>query len=794
MFLKNLITFLFALFSCFIFSQNKINGKILCKEKIDYSDIHIHIGKKITKADFEGNYSVDKLANGTTQISIWLVGYQSIDTIIELKKSVQIDFKLKQKITKLQEIVIQQKGNHFITTAPEQTLKLNTIEKYSNQSLGDALKEVTGISTLKTGSTVVKPIINGLYGSRVTILNNNVKLEDQQWGTEHAPNFDINAANKITVIKGASGLQYGGDAIGGLVIIEPLSVKTDTLFGKTIMNYDSNGKGGGISSSIHKGNNLGWSWNALAGLKYLGDKQAPNYVLTNTGNREANFSGDLKYTAHKYTTTIFYSFYKSMIGILSASHTGNVNDLFESITNKIPSIVKDFEYTIQNPKQEVAHHIGKFNFDYSFNELESILFQYAFQYNKRLEFDVRRGDFNNRPALDLDLRTHSLNLDYKKNNHDLVLKSGLSTNIQNNYANPATGVRPLIPNYDKIDFGVYGIGTYKFSNDFSIDSGLRYDFSKIDAIKFYQKSRWEERAYSTTFPNIIIGDFGTQWLTKPNFTFHNLAATTGFYHQINTHWNWSGNLSYASRNPNPSEFFSDGLHHATGVIELGDLNLKKEQASKLSFTIQKKSKTFSLVINPYINHIQDYIYLKPNGFETTIRGAFPVWEYEQTNAQLIGLDFHTNWAITDKWQHTFSAAYVNGKEIDNKNALIDMPPLNLNNKISFSKKEWNQLIVELKSETVLRQNQYPDNNFYTNIIKDNELVSVLVDISTPPPAYQLFHFYAEMKLPIFNKASTSLAFGVQNIFNVSYRDYLNRQRFFADETGRNIHFQIKFNY
>jgi iron complex outermembrane receptor protein len=88
-----------------------------------------------------------------------------------------------------------------------------------------------------------------------------VRLEDQEWGTEHAPNFDVNAG-KITVIKGASGLQYGGDAVGGLVVIEPISVK-DTLFGKTILNLASNGRGGSVSSSLHKGNDKGWSWNAL---------------------------------------------------------------------------------------------------------------------------------------------------------------------------------------------------------------------------------------------------------------------------------------------------------------------------------------------------------------------------------------------------------------------------------------------------------------------------------------------------------------------------------------------------
>jgi iron complex outermembrane receptor protein len=90
------------------------------------------------------------------------------------------------------------------------------------------LTEIAGVSSLKTGSSVVKPVINGLFGSRVPVINNNVRLEDQEWGTEHAPNFDVNAAGKITVIKGASGLQFGGDA-GGLIIIEPVSVKRHSL-------------------------------------------------------------------------------------------------------------------------------------------------------------------------------------------------------------------------------------------------------------------------------------------------------------------------------------------------------------------------------------------------------------------------------------------------------------------------------------------------------------------------------------------------------------------------------------
>lgn len=777
-----------------LYSQNTITGKITTQEPISFSGIHIHIGQKTCGSDASGNYSCHDLPSGSTKIFISHLGYESIDTIIDLKSNLKIDFKLKLNTTNLHEVVVQQKSNSSNKSVLEQQIKLETIEKYSNQSLGDVLKEVAGVSTLKTGNTVVKPIINGLYGSRVPIINNNVKLEDQQWGTEHAPNFDMNAASKITVIKGASGLQYGGDAIGGLVIIEPVGVKKDTLFGKTILNLDSNGKGGSVSSSIHKGNDLGWSWNALATFKYMGDRQAPDYFLSNTGNREANFSGDLKYAAKKYNSSVFYSYYKSLIGILSASHTGNVNDLYNSINNKVPSIINDFTYGIKNPKQDVAHQIAKFNFNYYFNESAFVSVQYAFQFNKRLEYDLRRGDYKDVPALDLDLKTNSLNIDYKKTGHDWYLKTGINGSLQNNYANPATGIRPLIPNYDKIDFGAYGIASYTFSDSFSLDGGLRYDFSRIDATKFYQKSRWDERGYNETFPEFIVADYGMQWLTKPRFTFHNISASAGLHKKLKKSWAIFTNLSFASRNPNPSEFFSDGLHHSTGVIELGDLNLDKEQSTKLSITIQKRCNQFSFEVNPYINQIQDYIFLKPVGFETTIRGAFPVWEYHQTNARLLGIDVQTHWDITNQWQHSFSLAYVNGKDSSNNSPLIDMPPLNLNNKIRFSKKEWNQLSLELKSEIILKQKQFPDNNFYTLVIEDKVFKSVLVDISTPPPAYHLLHFYSEMKFNTFKKMSTTIAFSIQNIFDVSYRDYLNRQRFFADEIGRSFQIQLKFNY
>ena len=103
----------------------------------------------------------------------------------------------------------------------------------------------------------------------------------------------------------------------------------------------------------------------------------------------------------------------------------------------------------------------------------------------------------------------------------------------------------------------------------------------------------------------------------------------GFHKAFEGDFDWYLNASLANRNPNPSEFFSDGLHHSTGVIELGDLALEKEQSLKIATTVQKKWSAFSIEVNPYLSTIENYMFLKPVGFETTIRGTFPVWEYQR---------------------------------------------------------------------------------------------------------------------------------------------------------------------
>ena len=775
------------------YSQNTLSGTVAAPKNQPLDGAHIHIDELHGISNPDGHYEIHGITPGKHRIVISYIGYKSLDTVVDISHNLVLDAVLQPQDMQLKQVVVD--GNTIVSKniTHEQKLKTETIEKYSNASLGDALKEIAGVSSLKTGSTIVKPVINGLHSSRVPVISNNVRMEDQEWGTEHAPNLDINSAGKISVIKGASALQYSGDAVSGLVLVEPVSVLKDTLFGKSIMSLDSNGRGGSLATSLHKGNEKGWAWNASGTFKYMGDREAPDYVLSNTGNREGNFSGDVKYLFDKSDISASYSFYNAKIGIAKATHIGNVADLVNAINSGQPDYIAPFTYNIDAPRQEVQHHLAKLNYNTALTENSSLSIQYAFQLNKREEYDIRRGDFKDTPALDLTLITHSAQANWKQEKEDTTLKAGISGSAQNNDASPDTGIRPLIPTYRKYDAGAYGIYTRRFTNSFSAEAGLRYDFSHMDADKFYQKTRWDNMGYNGEFDKFIVTDFGTQWLTNPTFTFHNISASLGAKKLISNKYSLLANASLAMRNPNPAELFSDGLHHSNGTIELGDLRLTKEQSYKFSATLVKGREQFTFEVTPYANFINNFIYLRPTEIEYTIRGAFPVYRYSQTNALLTGIDLNANWKITDNFKYTLNAAYVNGENVSDNVPLIDMPPLNIVNTIRYTKQDWHNLFLELRSEAVFKQNRYPDYNFYANVPQNGELVPVLVDVSTPPPGYQLLHFASGVQFPL-GKTVASVNFSINNILNTSYRDYLNRQRLYTDEIGRNFQLQLKLNY
>ena len=469
---------------------------------------------KYTISDAQGKFEIDNLCPGEIHVLISHISCETKEVFINLDKSIFQELYLEHHTEELKEVHIAT-GSALKTRKSQSTiLKSELIDTYSNQNLGDILKNIAGVSAINTGNTIVKPMINGLHSSRIILMTNGVRLQDQEWGIEHAPNIDINTAEKITVIKGANALEFGGDAIGGVIVVSPnrIIVK-DSLYGKSILTGQTNGQGFSFHSSLSKATKEGWYLNVKTTFKKYGDFESPAYVLSNTGLNSQAFSIQTGLKKFKSGFNVYHTYVKNDIGILKSSHIGNIEDLVNALNSEEPLIVAPFSYDINTPRQEVTHQLVKIDFYKRYQNSGKLKLQYDFQNNQRFEYDMRVGADKIKPSIDLNLNSHSLKTSFdfdSKSNQ--TYKVGIMAAYQNNFANPNTGVKRLIPDYHAYDFGLFTIGNFILNNETNLDLGMRYDFNYINAKKFYFKSRWDERNYNNEFNDLIIGDFSTQWL------------------------------------------------------------------------------------------------------------------------------------------------------------------------------------------------------------------------------------------------------------------------------------------
>jgi iron complex outermembrane receptor protein len=760
---------------------------------LSFATVYILESEQGVVADENGKYLLEDLCKGEYSIVVSHVSCEPDTLSIQVNRSQKRTLLLEHHAEALSEVTVVGENLEQQTTSDQvNTLGLSSIERYTGASLGDALRLIPGVSSLKTGNTVVKPVVQGLFGSRIITVNHGVRMQDMEWGDEHASTIDINTAGKITLVNGGSALRYGGDAVGGLIIVEPLVIPHDTLIGRTILHGATNGRGGSISSEITKSGKRGWFGKVQAALKRFGDFTAPDYQLTNTGFFEKGVSISAGHKGDKRSFDLYYSIFDTEIAILSASHIGSISDLVDAIESGDPQIIEDFSYTIGLPRQEVTHQLLRAQFNRKLG-IGQLHLQYDFQHNHRFEFDKRVGDDRNEPSIDLELATHTFsgNLSFNEAG-SLPLEAGVIYRYQNNFANPETGIKRLIPDYDKYEAGAFLSGKYHLTNRLLLDAGLRYDYSKIDALKFYRKSRWEEREYQQDFADIIIKEFPTQLLTNPKFDYHNLSYAVGLNYQLSDQTEIRFNYSFVQRAPNPSELFSDGLHHGAARIELGDLRIQQERGHKFGLSANGLQGIWSWSLSPYLNFMNNFVFLDPVGVEQTIRGAFPVWEYKKTDAHIFGADGQAMAQWSPQWSTNHNFRYVYGHNTGDDEPLNYIPAPQIENALTYEHRSWNKLQITLESQYTFEQNRYPDQNFLVYIPESDSFEEV--DISTPPDGYHLLNFRTNMQFKLFGNQYMDLGIQINNIFNTRYRDYLNRLRYFADELGRSFEATVKFNY
>ncbi|MDH4473616.1 MAG: TonB-dependent receptor [Fluviicola sp.] len=758
--MKYVLICAFVLVSMMNFAQNcgfSLTGTVRdehTKNPVPFAKLSIEALNRQALADSLGSFTFSNVCQG--QITLRCIphfGCEPIDITVDIPYNSELIIDVETHIIDLDESEVVA----YVFRRESQAgmkLSVNDLSKVKGNTLGEQLMRIPGMSTLSTGSSIVKPVINGMHSNRIVIVNNGIRQEGQQWGSEHAPEIDPNLAGNLEVIQGANGLQYGPDAIGGVILVSP-----DPLpYGKNHSGWlklaaNSNGRGG-MSSALVNGSFKRWSkwaYRIHGTGRINGTQSAPDYLIKNTASNDYSFSGAFGYKGTRLEADVFYSRYTSNLGIFTGSHIGNLTDLNAAFFAEQPKDSGYFTYSIEKPKQFIQHQLSKFNLIYHWNEKVKTAVIVGYQYNLRQEYDLHKAYNDSLAALDLpafELNLWTTSIDSKTTiQHSRKLKSvvGASYFKQDN----AYAGRFFIPNFQKWQGGLYYTGVYE-SENWQFDYGVRYDLSRLKVYKY------EENV-----------------LTSPSRDFGNLSSSIGASRVIGHHVIVRANAGTAWRPPSINELYSDGLHHGAAAIEVGDQLLKKELVYNVQAGMQYKSRFAKLDVSLFWNRFDGYINLQPQlPAQLTIVGAFPVFYYQQSDVRIAGLNGVFEIPIRPWISYTIQGNLLVADDLEAKKPVFGIPSNRLTNRIhvgtAFKKSAWSWF-AEVEGLNVFEQKRVSEN----------------ADYVAPPKGYFLLNGSIGLSKKTNGTQSLQLVFEVSNLLNTTYRDYMNRFRYFTDDLGRN---------
>jgi iron complex outermembrane recepter protein len=638
------------------------------------------------------------------------------------------------------------------------------LQQHAGLSIADVLERVGGAATLRTGNNINKPVINGMYGNRLQLFSQGVRIEGQQWGDEHAPEIDGHVSGTISVYQGANALVYAQDALGGVVLMQssPLHQIDKRIGGKWQTAGFLNGRGGSSSLQLEGKSQLikGLYWRGQGSLKRLGDYRTPAYFVPNSGVVENNFSLETGYFKERFTISLLYSQFNSSISVTPWSHIGNVTDLNEVLSGSIIRPEGAFSYQMQRPNQQIAHELFKLQTRYHFKKDRTVQLTLARQYNLRQEFDLHTpwtpsADGSIPPQVQFELLTYSGEALWLQ----IRDKSTTRIGFQANHMGNVTNGRFFIPNYIRQQAG--GFLNHKIQlNKWEVHGTLRYDVNLLTAY-----FRYNDAIVSKINSN---ADF---------------SGAVEVMYQQNSNLRWFAGLNRMWRAPGINELHSRGLHHGTASYEEGNEALGQEIMNQLTLGINYQQQKWGATVVPFISYITDYIYLQPSLIPVlSIQGAFPAFYYAQSNAWYNGLRYSISY---EKNKHGIELRHrgqlLHVKEAQSKEFIIGIPPSSFVTEIFYYPvpKKWQERNVFGSLNWSYTAQQW-------RIAPDREYMA-------PPPAFHLFSATVGARLPIA-QSEVNLSLGVENIFNTSYRNYMNRQRYYIHEPGRQLIIRLHYKF
>jgi len=756
-------------------AQVRISGQVLdaqSGDSVPFGVIEVHETGQQSQANAEGEFQLE-LKPGNYHLHIEVQGYQAKDYDLLARRDTMLTFRLEPTFLELQEVLVEESNSKIQqrkSSLSIEKVNINNGEGGVESSLAEVLKKSPGLNAYNTGVGIAKPMIRGFTGTRVAVYDQGIKQEGQQWGMDHGLEIDPFNAQSIEIIKGPGALQYGSDAISGVMKVLPEPFPDEGFSGSYTGMYKSNNNtlGNSLQAAYrHKNQYISGraSYQQYQDYRIPADEFVYNsFVLPVTDNILKNTAGkllsgrlnyglsqpgfNLRLMLSQYHQNV--GLYPGAIGIPRAYDVGDIGDLGN----------------IGLPNQEITHSkaYAKLNFKIGNNWLVT---DFGFQQNLRRENSEPHAhgflevDENNTRALGLDLNTYSLNSKYSWRAHGLRFNVGTNHQLQQNRR---SGWEFLLPDFDRYNGGLFGFVEGQFSPAWNWNAGGRVDFATMTSSQYLQP--W-------------FNDIDSLVERSPSLQreFFNYALAFGLAYNPSEVWNLKLNLARSFRIPVPAELVSNGIHHGTFRHEIGTPDLDSEVGYQADLGLSFTQKDLYLKLTPFFNYFQNFLYLRPTASFSPLPDAGQLYRYTQAKAIHTGAELFAEYHPVRPLHLSTALEYVHAYNLETGLPLPFTPPLSnlfsagYEGRISKNQ-SWN---IGGEYRWTAAQNRTDRNEPAT-------------------PGYHLVHAKVGY-VQSFDKVSLRLGVRVQNIFNTPYLQHLSRYRILnLPEQGRNLIISLNLSF
>ncbi|MBP6057449.1 MAG: TonB-dependent receptor [Nitrosomonas sp.] len=537
--------------------------------------------------------------------------------------------------------------NELEMALPVTVLQGDNLRRKREVSLGDTVANELGVTSSSFGPGAGRPIIRGLDGPRIQVMENGVGTMDiSSLSPDHAVTVETLNASQIEILRGPATLLYGGGATGGVV-----NVVTDRIPNRLFKAPEGNAEIRGNTATEEKAGSFNvnksfgqMSWSLGAFKRKTEDYAIPGQAnisgLSSIHNEQdaQGINGDKNIVRNSAVDSQGLSGGGSYIG--ERGFFGGAISLMES------------KYGIPTPElasvdQTQARYNLSGELNNPFTGIEKLKVRTGYNDYKHKEIEST-GEVATR------FRNHELETRAEFLHSPIANFNGLFGVQLQDRKFSALGEEAIVPVTKSRSTGIFIVEERNWEN-FRLEFGGRYEHATRDPQHHIDRSR----AF-----NLFSGSTGASWNFLKDYSLGLIAM-------------------HGQRAPAIEELYVHGGHHGTATFQIGDNTLRKEAHNNFDLSLRKTSGFMKWKVNAFVNRFNHYIFYRNadiNGDRIADRvdhegtldlnGEFLVQNLAQTNATFYGAEAEVIFALKpDNLDLRLFTDYVRGK-LDNSNGNV----------------------------------------------------------------------------------------------------------------------------